>query len=1120
MTRKLSMFFLLVLFSQVFLLAQQKMILRPDNTLEKVTQVYDGHETMMVPPSKHQVQNHAIQTHHISKSVNGTIDTLNYNDGSWNTNFGAFGQDWLMQWYVCPADLTIKQVGYSTTDASSPNVEIKIVKVLWTKAQLAAAGEKNQGYYTATGNGYNDITAFPTNPDANGGWVAVNSGVASPFDVADVWSDAGVGAPSTAVKQNALGYQWVPMNLIAEPKLLAGDIFGIAIKNTNTNLTSAAAADRFGVYAGASTTLNGWKYYANGRTVTGTSGDKGWWSRAYSWDLVAEVELTGDVAPTIVSFDKLPTTLSTSARTVNAVITDVNPSGGAAGVKSATIKYTIDKGVTWNDVAMTGTGDNYAGDIPGQAKGTAVQYKIVAVDVNDNATESLPVDYIIFAPNPLNPTLVVFNGFAKTTGYPPSYYFAYNGATANASEVIAFPKDKWSYGKLTKELVDNYRNIVEITTTGPKAVNDAVIKEWLAGAPNRNYLLAGDEYLGYQSNWTNKTYAAGDFQFDVLGVAKDYNDVSYAAAGDEKKASLASGVAGTTLGDSLALKVVALAEDSLKIDPTYELGSTYSNWLDGFEVVDGTVVDVKAVGKDGATYNVGAHRTLAAGNKIAFLAYDPLSLDSPESAYFWYGFDRVSPLVQAMNWFDAWTPNSLNTTVEFKCNMSVQMKRGTFKATDSVWVRGNFNDWAGKATQLTDPDGDSVYTGVFSTFTTGQSLVFKYVHSPDVWESTGNRTLTVAAGANVTSACWEDVCVYIPVKTIKVAFSVNMELERLSGLFNPASNNVSVRGSFNGWGETAMTPSATNADLYEVVADVIAAKDEKVSFKFFYSPGTWEVNNLDGPSQNDRFFIVDQATYDAGTKEYAAVGFNNGSLETVLNQDAYITFAVNTNGASIVNAPQGTAFTTVHMAGGNSPLQWPGGGWPDADITKVIQLFDDGTHNDAVAGDKIFTTEVKFPKYATLNVVYKYGANWGLPTNGGANDNEAGVGADKTLKMHKFSAKETVVDTFGIVHTTVLKDPTKVEKLDEIPTVFALAQNYPNPFNPETSIRFSVPQESFVTVKVFNTLGEEVMTLVNEEKTAGTYNVSFNAKNLTSGIYFYTIKANDFTSTKKMILMK
>ncbi|MCK9425586.1 MAG: T9SS type A sorting domain-containing protein [Ignavibacteriaceae bacterium] len=96
-----------------------------------------------------------------------------------------------------------------------------------------------------------------------------------------------------------------------------------------------------------------------------------------------------------------------------------------------------------------------------------------------------------------------------------------------------------------------------------------------------------------------------------------------------------------------------------------------------------------------------------------------------------------------------------------------------------------------------------------------------------------------------------------------------------------------------------------------------------------------------------------------------------------------------------------------------------------------------------------------------------------------------------------------------------------VEQLgNTIPTVYMLDQNYPNPFNPETSIRFSIPQESFVTVKVFNTLGEEVMTLVNEQKTAGVYNASFKANSLTSGIYFYTIKANDFTSTKKMILMK
>ena len=220
MIRKLSMFFFLVLFAQVFLVAQQKMILRPDNTLEKVTKSFDGREVMRAQPSKHAVQIKAIKSHTLSKSVNGIIDTLIQEPSVWGSNFGAFGQDWLMQWFQAPTDLIIKEVGFSCYDPASPNVEIKIVRVLWTKEQLMAAGEKQFGYYQATGNGYNNITAFPTNPDATGGWVAIQAGAASPFDVTDIWSDAGTGNPMTGVKQTTSdAYQWFPTTLIAEPNI-------------------------------------------------------------------------------------------------------------------------------------------------------------------------------------------------------------------------------------------------------------------------------------------------------------------------------------------------------------------------------------------------------------------------------------------------------------------------------------------------------------------------------------------------------------------------------------------------------------------------------------------------------------------------------------------------------------------------------------------------------------------------------------------------------------------------------------------------------------------------------------------------------------------------------------
>jgi hypothetical protein len=97
---------------------------------------------------------------------------------------------------------------------------------------------------------------------------------------------------------------------------------------------------------------------------------------------------------------------------------------------------------------------------------------------------------------------------------------------------------------------------------------------------------------------------------------------------------------------------------------------------------------------------------------------------------------------------------------------------------------------------------------------------------------------------------------------------------------------------------------------------------------------------------------------------------------------------------------------------------------------------------------------------------------------------------------------------------------TDVEPGAEIPTVYELGQNYPNPFNPSTVIKFSIPNSGLVTLKVFNILGQEVVTLVNEIKPIGIYEVSFDASNLTTGLYIYRIESGDFTATKKMMLIK
>jgi len=92
--------------------------------------------------------------------------------------------------------------------------------------------------------------------------------------------------------------------------------------------------------------------------------------------------------------------------------------------------------------------------------------------------------------------------------------------------------------------------------------------------------------------------------------------------------------------------------------------------------------------------------------------------------------------------------------------------------------------------------------------------------------------------------------------------------------------------------------------------------------------------------------------------------------------------------------------------------------------------------------------------------------------------------------------------------------------ISEIPEEYKLEQNYPNPFNPTTTIQFSIPEQTFVKLEVFSSLGEKISTLVSEELNAGNYKYEWSAINLPSGIYYYKLSANEFSKTNKMILLK
>jgi hypothetical protein len=113
---------------------------------------------------------------------------------------------------------------------------------------------------------------------------------------------------------------------------------------------------------------------------------------------------------------------------------------------------------------------------------------------------------------------------------------------------------------------------------------------------------------------------------------------------------------------------------------------------------------------------------------------------------------------------------------------------------------------------------------------------------------------------------------------------------------------------------------------------------------------------------------------------------------------------------------------------------------------------------------------------------------------------------------------------FALADGTVGQFPEGVASVENIPGVtpsnYSLDQNYPNPFNPSTTINFTIPNSNFVTLKVYNILGSEVATLVNDNLSAGLYRFNFDAQNLASGVYLYELNAGNFREVKKMNLLK
>ena len=447
------------------------------------------------------------------------VDTLNYPMPSPGANFGFFGQDWVLQWFRAPGDLVIKGLGfYCTNNPDNTPAEVKIVRLNWNESQLLAQIDKHQGYYPADGS-IAGITSFLDNPDRTGGWVAIDTTETEPF-AHDIWSDNGVGY-SFIPNPTLNDYQWIDTDVLGyEPIISQGEVFGVAVKNTSTVLDS----NRIGFFAGQSIGYPFWKFYANGRLIPGV--DKGWWTRDFTFDFRVAVDIWpgGDV-PIIDEFTVLNSTLSTEPRPINAIVR-----WGYGPQKSVhefivSAYYSINNGNSWEVTLLNHIQDSlYAGQIPGFPPNTRVDYFLEAKDSASIGWTyyTHTISYTVFGPSGAN-TLVVFNGYSTTEGYPQDYLFGPDIHDGTST----FAHDTWAYGPLTSELLNYYDNLIEICNGAPDNYNDSIVRPWLAANGNRNYYLEGQEWLGRRYGYVDTNFVAGDFEFDVLGINASFNDVSY-----------------------------------------------------------------------------------------------------------------------------------------------------------------------------------------------------------------------------------------------------------------------------------------------------------------------------------------------------------------------------------------------------------------------------------------------------------------------------------------------------------------------------------------------------------------------------------------------------------------
>lgn len=431
--------------------------------------------------------------------------------------------------------------------------------------------------------------------------------------------------------------------------------------------------------------------------------------------------------------------------------------------------------------------------------------------------------------------------------------------------------------------------------------------------------------------------------------------------------------------------------------------------------------------------------------------------------------------------------------------------------------------------------------------------------APDV-AAGGNRTILAAGAQADTTIAWKwwanvPFAPFQGSDTLVITFRANMT-RALSERGFAHGDTVQVRTGYGGTAKEVRTKRLTRfglTSLYEGVDTVIAAVGRSLNYQYYVVKNANDVREIfyDFQYTGDDVAQAERRKVDVTTKTFTlndTSGVNTDGRRsprfrntTRLSRSVTVTYTLDLRPA-FAQVARGDTLTdiqgTQHVHR-NTDIRALGvaingpavGGWASWGPTLVAttdtshRMFDDGTNGDVVAGDTVYSRRVTYTTADNVGQEFKFGI--------GGGDNEGGRGGfgnNHIENVDDSGPASTIASQWGSINPVYYnawdfdgrkaKPVTSVEDDHGIPFAFALSQNYPNPFNPSTSIRFSIPEEGLVTLKIFNMLGQEVMTALNQKMAAGNHVVLFDASRLTTGVYFYQLNSGRHIETKKMTLLK